>query len=307
MRVGAGPGLVVARPDDPLPRGRGGGPGRDAGVELVEVADPQVDLGEREPEADHVVVRVVEPGDERRALEVDDVAPAWCPRPAPPASSPTPVIRPPATATAAARGRAGSIVRTPALTSSRSGACGMAQDHRAREPLAGDISLTGYITDSGMFLGYGDGDDPAGDRGAAAAGDPRPAARAASCRSASSWSAGDEPAAGVQAPAGAEGRRASSRSAATRSAACTGSARSRWPRSTRGSLPTARCGQPASTGSNSTWKAGGTDDRHTAVPTLDTAASARPCGLSGTCPTRRRSSGGRSPTASSSRSGSRAT
>ncbi len=71
-------------------------------------------------------------------LQVDDVA-----RLAPPASSaassPTPTIRPPATATALARGRAGSMVSTLALTSSRSGAYGMAQDHRAAdgEPLDG--------------------------------------------------------------------------------------------------------------------------------------------------------------------------
>jgi hypothetical protein len=72
VRVAAQLRLVVAGAGDPLPRGRGGGPCRDAGIQLVEAAGPQVELGERQAEAGHVIVRVVEAGQQRRTAQVDD-------------------------------------------------------------------------------------------------------------------------------------------------------------------------------------------------------------------------------------------
>jgi hypothetical protein len=73
VRVGAAPVLVVAGPDDPLPLGGARGLGRHPRVKLILAAGPQVDLGQRQPEPDHVVVRVVEPGDKRPPAQVDDL------------------------------------------------------------------------------------------------------------------------------------------------------------------------------------------------------------------------------------------
>ena len=74
VRVGAELVLVVAGPDHPVPRGRRLRPAGDRRVQLVEAADrgrAQVDLGQRHAEPDHVVVRVVEPGQHRRPAQVD--------------------------------------------------------------------------------------------------------------------------------------------------------------------------------------------------------------------------------------------
>ena len=73
VRVGAELVLVVAGPDHPLPRGRRLGPAGDRRVQLVEAADrgrAQVDLGQGHAEPDHVVVRVVEPGQHGRPAQV---------------------------------------------------------------------------------------------------------------------------------------------------------------------------------------------------------------------------------------------
>ena len=119
VRVGAELVLVVAGPDHPVPRGRRLGPARDRRVQLVQAAGrggAQVDLGQRHAEPDHVVVRVVEPRQHRRPAQVDHPAePAGTPVLASSAS-----IRPPAMATAEARGRSRSMVSTLALTSVRS-------------------------------------------------------------------------------------------------------------------------------------------------------------------------------------------
>ena len=77
VRVGAELVLVVAGPDHPVPRGRRLGPAAHRRVQLVEAADrgrAQVDLGQRHAEADHVVVRVVEPGQHRRPTQVNHPA-----------------------------------------------------------------------------------------------------------------------------------------------------------------------------------------------------------------------------------------
>jgi hypothetical protein len=73
VRVRADLGLVVAGPDNPLPGRHARGHRGDARVQLVESIDPQVDLGEREPEPDHVVVRVMESGNQRQPAQIDDV------------------------------------------------------------------------------------------------------------------------------------------------------------------------------------------------------------------------------------------
>ena len=74
VRVGAELVLVVAGPDHPVPRGRRLRPAGNRRVQLVEAADrgrAQVDFGQGHAEPDHVVVRVVEPGQHRRAAQVD--------------------------------------------------------------------------------------------------------------------------------------------------------------------------------------------------------------------------------------------
>src|SRR5690348_11998864 len=73
VRVAAGLVLVVAGAADPVPVRGGRRAFGDPRVQLVQAGDAAVDVAEREPEADHVVVRVVETGDQRGALEVDDV------------------------------------------------------------------------------------------------------------------------------------------------------------------------------------------------------------------------------------------
>ena len=105
VRVGAELVLVVAGPDHPVPRRRRLRPAGNRRVQLVEAAGrgrAQVDFGQGHAEPDHVVVRVVEPGQHRRAAQVDHPA-----APAGPASRAS--IRPPAMATAEARGRARSV------------------------------------------------------------------------------------------------------------------------------------------------------------------------------------------------------
>src|SRR6185312_3080794 len=67
--------LVVAGPDHPLPRRRRLGPPGDRRVQLIQAADrgrADVDLAERHAEPDHVIVRVVEPGQHGRAAQVGD-------------------------------------------------------------------------------------------------------------------------------------------------------------------------------------------------------------------------------------------
>jgi hypothetical protein len=58
VRVSPGLGLVVAGTDDPLALGGERGLPPDAVVEFGEAGHAQVDLGQRETEPDHVVVRV---------------------------------------------------------------------------------------------------------------------------------------------------------------------------------------------------------------------------------------------------------
>ncbi len=77
VRVGAELVLVVAGPDHPVSRGRRLRPSGDRRVQLVQAGDrgrAQVDLGQRHAEPDHVVVRVVEPGQHRRPAQVDNPA-----------------------------------------------------------------------------------------------------------------------------------------------------------------------------------------------------------------------------------------
>ena len=74
VRVAAELVLVVAGADHPLPRRRRLGTAGDRRVQLVEGGRrgrAQVDLGQRHAEPDHVIVRVVESGQHRRAAQVD--------------------------------------------------------------------------------------------------------------------------------------------------------------------------------------------------------------------------------------------
>jgi hypothetical protein len=146
--------LVPPAADDPLPLGRRAGARGHARHHLVERARAgEVDVAQRQAEAEEVAVRVDEPGEHGAAGEVDDARRR--PRSAiAPAESPTNARRSPRTASAWASGRAASAVRMRALTTTRS---------------AGGTAA-------------GAGCAPAGPRGASAARASTPAAAAARAR-----------------------------------------------------------------------------------------------------------------------------
>jgi hypothetical protein len=122
FRVPAGLVLVIARPDDPAALGGGRGSLGDPPVQLIEAGHPSTSV-RASPKPIMWLCASWNPG--------SSVAPrksstARAARPA--ASAWTPVTRPPVTETAAARGRAASMVSTFALTSSKSSE-GTAQDN----------------------------------------------------------------------------------------------------------------------------------------------------------------------------------